>query len=73
MSQTSPGPRWVFCEPCGKRRYHDRKDARRKRRVAHAGDGHMSVYPCPVAAGWHIGHTHPDLVAGRWVYPKRSA
>lgn len=52
----------TFCEPCGKRSYVSRKDARK---VARIHEGHKSPYECPVNPNyWHIGQLWPTIVAG---------
>lgn len=52
---------WVTCRDCTKRTYHSKSDARLVRRRI---PGRLTVYRCPVGAGWHLGHLPAMVVRG---------
>lgn len=54
---------WSQCRSCRKRRYTKRSGAKEAIRINHRGEG-MREYRCPVADGWHIGHTPPAVLYG---------
>lgn len=48
--------RRVYCRPCDKWSYENRKVAKRMGRASHPGDN-LQAYRCPVSdALWHYGH-----------------
>jgi hypothetical protein len=53
--------RYVYCTPCGKRRYPKRADARTVARS------------CPNGDGWHIGHLPASVRQGASDRRKYSA
>lgn len=56
-------PEWTQCRRCRKRRYAKRTGAKAAIRALPANKG-MREYRCPVADGWHIGHTPPAVLYG---------
>lgn len=50
---------WTTCEPCGKRAYVSRKDARKVKRPG------LHAYECRHVPGtFHLGHLKGDVLAG---------
>lgn len=47
---------------CGKRKFIDRRTARRVARIRAARYGRMDAYPC--GDYWHVGHLLPAIVKG---------
>lgn len=71
------GLRWVTCEPCGKRGYIRKDEAKKMARVI----GEVRTYPCPVVRFgehrlYHVGHLPHRIIAGEvdrgTVYGDRS-
>lgn len=59
----------MSCEPCGKKLYSDRREAKRALRVLCPQERGraMNAYPCPGGSlGWHIGHRPGLRTPAQW-------
>ena len=57
------------CPACGKLSYQQRRDAKRARKILRKGGAYpgtpLTIYPCPVGNGLHLGHMPPEVRNGK--------
>ena len=64
MTGRSGHPGYATCEPCGKRGYFRRAEARAL--AKQIGGDPLHTYRCPHGGGWHLGHLPRAVRNGTW-------